>query len=78
MHFIFCTHACFTFLDGGVDLVGVKTWRKHRGFPDIEELRNHMAYNFRKQLMRECVSHRRGAGFGHSWKVKKSRRAQNR
>jgi len=34
-----------------------------------------MAYNFRIQLMKVCVSLRRGAGFGHNLRVKKKQSA---
>jgi len=42
---------------------------------DIQKLRDHMAYNFRIQLMKVCVSHRRGAGFGQKLRVKKNQSA---
>ena len=32
---------------------------------DTQTLRDHMAYNFRIQLVKVCVSRRRGGGFGH-------------
>ena len=42
---------------------------------DTQKLRDHMAYNFRIQLVKVCVSRRRGAGFGRRLRVKKNQSA---
>ena len=39
-----------------------------------QKLRDHMAYSFRIQLMKGCVSRRRGAGFGQVVSPEKSQR----
>ena len=49
--------------------------REAQGFLHTQKLINHMAYNFRIQLMKVCVSRRRGAGFGHRLRVKKNQSA---
>jgi len=38
---------------------------------NIQKLMDYMARNFRIQLMKVCVSRRRGAGFRHRLRVKK-------
>jgi len=38
---------------------------RHRVSCDTQKLRDHMAYSFRIQLMKGCVSRWRGVGFGH-------------
>ena len=55
----------------GVEKVG----RRPRVSYDTQKLRDHMAYNFRIQLMKVCVSRRRGAGFRRRLRVKKKQNA---
>ena len=57
---------------GAVGLVRVMVGARPRVSCDIQNLVDYMAYNFRIQLMKVCVSRRRGAGLGHRLRVKKS------